>query len=93
MFMETGESFMISCLASFFSPYNKVSLPSVFLISVITEDKTFVFLLLLSHNVHFLERILKAFVISYFSAKLFIALLLCAPISDIFHIYSIFLFV
>lgn len=86
--MEAGESFIISCLGSVL-----LSLPSVSLISVITKDGTFVSVLLPFHTVYFLERILKAFVISYFSAQLFFALLLCASISDIFHIYSIFSFV
>lgn len=90
MFMQTGESFIISCLASvLFSLHIRYRFH---LISVITENRTFVSLLLLSHTVHFLERILKAFVILYFSAQLFIALLLCASISDFFHIYSIFSF-
>lgn len=75
--METGEPFMIFFLpwiSTVFSTYNKVSLRSVSLIFVIIENRTFVYLLLLSHAVHFLERILNAFVISYFSAQLFIAL-------------------
>lgn len=80
----------MTSISAVFSTSNKVSLLSVSLISVITKDRTFVSLLLLSHTVHFLERILKAFVISYFSSHLFKALLLSASISDISHIYSVF---
>lgn len=84
--------FMPCFSAVFFFTYNKVPLPSVSLISVITKNRIFVYLLMLSHTVYFLERILKTFVISYFSAQLFIALLLCAFISAIFHILYIYRF-